>query len=171
MSNMINRFHMWADAMGEKLKDKEIEMPVDLAVGILFLLVSLFLLIVMPQQITVSEKDVVDGRAFPYLLIGIMAVCCGLLIAREVFKIVRGQPVNRKTINLLVEIKAGLILLILIASYILCRVTGLFVIGAVFCCLGFLFYFRCRKISYHAITIILAVGIWAAFRFALGVDF
>ena len=56
-------------------------------------------------------------------------------------------------------------------AYLLSKLTGLFVVGAIFCCLGFLLYFRCRKKSYYVITLALAVAIWAAFRFALGVDF
>ena len=67
--------------------------------------------------------------------------------------------------------KALVILAILIGTWALSKITGLFVVGAVFCCLGFLLYFRCRKKSYYAITLVLAVAIWAAFRFVLGVDF
>ena len=53
----------------------------------------------------------------------------------------------------------------------LCRVTDLFVVGAVFCALAFLVYFRCKKPLYYVITVGLAVGIWAAFRFLLNVRF
>lgn len=76
-----------------------------------------------------------------------------------------------KTINLWVELKALAILVILLVFYLLCRLTDLFVVGAVFCALGFLVYFRCKKPSYYVITLALAIGIWALFRFALGVDF
>ena len=37
--------------------------------------------------------------------------------------------------------------------------------------LAFLVYFRCKKRSYYAITIGMAVLIWAAFRFGLNVKF
>ena len=86
-------------------------------------------------------------------------------------KLATRQPITWKTINLLVEIKALVILVILAGTYFLSRLTGLFVVGGVFCCLGFLLYFRCRKPLYYAITVGLAVAIWAAFRFVLGVDF
>ena len=66
---------------------------------------------------------------------------------------------------------ALVILAILVVSYLLARVTDLFVVGALVCSLGFLVYFRCRKPSYYAITLTLAVAIWAAFRFVLNVDF
>ena len=65
----------------------------------------------------------------------------------------------------------GLPLGILLVTYLLSKYTGLFVIGAVFCALGFLAFFRCRKRSYYIITLALAVGIWCAFRFGLGVSF
>ena len=86
-------------------------------------------------------------------------------------KLARKQPITWKTVNLLVEVKALVILGILLVTYLLSKYTGLFVIGAVFCALGFLAFFRCRKRSYYIITLALAVGIWCAFRFGLGVSF
>lgn len=159
------------DGWGARLQNKEIRIPVDLTVGVLFSLVGLAVLWIMPQQVAVSEKDVVDGRAFPTLLMGVMLVCCGLLILKELYKLLTGRPLVWKTINLLVEVKALVLLAILVASYLLSRTTGLFVVGAVFCALGFLLYFRTKKPSHYVITLALAVGIWAVFRFVLGVDF
>ena len=159
------------DAWGEKLHEKEIRIPVDLTVGVLFLLFALAILAVMPQQVAISEKDVVNGRAFPTLLMQVMILCCVVLIGKELYKLATKRPLTWKVINLQVEMKALAILAILVLTYVLCRVTDLFVVGAIFCCLGFLFYFRCRKPSYYVITLVIAVAIWAAFRFVLGVDF
>jgi hypothetical protein len=89
----------------------------------------------------------------------------------ELVKLARKQPITWKTVNLLVEVKALVILGILLGTYFLSKYTGMFVIGAVFCALGFLVFFRCKKWSYYAITLGLAVGIWCAFRFGLGVSF
>ena len=171
MKNWINRFHARLDAGGEKLCEKEIRIPVDLTVGILFFLFALAILFVMPQQVIVSEKDVVNGRAFPTLLMVVMMICCGMLIVKELYKLFTKQPLNWKVINLQTELKALAILTILVITYLLCRFTDLFVVGAVFCCLGFLVYFRCKKPSYYVITITLAVVIWACFRFVLNVEF
>ncbi len=156
---------------GKALQEKEIRIPVDLTVGILFFLFALVILFVMPQQVTISEKDVVNGRAFPTLLMVVMMICCAMLVGKELYKIVTKQPLNWKVINLQTEIKALVILAILVVTYLLCRVTDLFVVGAIFCCLGFLVYFRCKKPSYYVITVTMAVVIWAAFRFVLNVDF
>ena len=163
----------WArvDGWGARLEKKEVRIPVDLTVGILFALFALLVLWLMPQQVVVSEKDVVDGRAFPTLLMTVMLICCAALILKEVYKVMTGRPLVWKTINLLVEDKALVLLAILVVSYLLSRFTDLFVVGAIFCALGFLVYFRCKKPSHYAVTLAMAVGIWAVFRFVLGVDF
>lgn len=167
----INEFHDRMDRWGERLHEKEIRIPVDLTVGVLFFLFALAILLVMPQQVAISEKDTVNGRAFPTLLMVVMMICCAMLVGKELYKLVTKQPLNWKVINLQTELKALVILVILVVTYLLCRFTDLFVVGAIFCCLGFLVYFRCKKPSYYVITLTLAVAIWAAFRFVLKVDF
>ncbi len=171
MSRWVEQFNGRVDAWGRKLHEKEIRIPVDLVTGVVFFLVALVILLVMPDQVAVSEKDVVNGRAFPTMLMVVMMLCCAMLVAKELYKLATRQPLNWKVINVQIEMKALVILAILIGTWALSKITGLFVVGAVFCCLGFLLYFRCRKKSYYAITLVLAVAIWAAFRFALGVDF
>ena len=84
---------------------------------------------------------------------------------------IRKEPLTRKTINLLVEIKAFIIFGILLVTFLISKYTQQFVAGALFCCIGFLVYFRCKKPAYYAITIGLAVAIWAAFRYLLKVNF
>ena len=159
------------DKLGARLQAKEVRIPVDLTVGIVFFLFAGVVLLIMPQQVAISERDVVNGRAFPTLLMGLMMFCCALLVGKEIYKIIKKQPLEYKTVNLLVEVKALIILAILIVSYLLARWTDLFVVGAVFCALAFLLYFRCKKPSYYVITVGMAVGIWAAFRFLLNVSF
>ena len=171
MSRWVEQFNGRVDAWGRKLHEKEIRIPVDLVTGVVFFLVALVILLVMPDQVAVSEKDVVNGRAFPTMLMVVMMLCCAMLVAKELYKLATRQPLNWKVINVQIEMKALVILAILIGTWALSKITGLFVVGAVFCCLGFLLYFRCRKKSYYVITLVLAVAIWAAFRFILGVDF
>ena len=171
MKQLIDRLDARLDAWGEALKGRELRFPSDLTAGIVFALVGIAMLLAMPGQVTATGGDVVDGRAFPTLLMVVMLVCCAALIGKELVKLARKQPITWKTINLLVEVKALAILGILLATYLLSKYTGLFVVGAVFCVLGFLVFFRCKKWSYYAITLVLAVGIWCAFRFGLGVSF
>ena len=171
MKDLLERSWTLLDGWGARLEKKEIRIPVDLTVGILFALISLVVLWIMPQQVVVSEKDVVDGRAFPTLLMAVMMLCCAGLVLKDVYKIITKKPIEWKVINLNTEVKALVIFIILLISFFLCIVTDLFVVGSIFCCLGFLIYFRCKKPSYYAITLGIAVIIWVAFRFGLGVEF
>ena len=40
--------------------------------GILFLVIGIVLLLIMPRQVQISEKDVVNGRAFPAIMVWLM---------------------------------------------------------------------------------------------------
>ena len=142
MKNLIERIETRLDEWGAKLEEKNIEYPVDLICGILFLVIGIVLLLIMPQQVQISEKDVVNGRAFPTMLVWLMLAMSALLVGREAYNMVMHRPV-----------------------------TGLFVVGAVFCALAFLLFFRCKKPLYYAITVSMAVLIWVVFHFVLNVSF
>ena len=160
------------DTIGEKLSNKEMKLPIDIVTGVFFLLLGAVILLIMPKQVPVSDSDVINGQAFPTLLMAVMMICSGVVLAKELYNIfVKKMPPAMKNINLLVEVKALEILAILLLTYVICRVTDLFVAGAIFCSLAFLIYFRCRKLSYYAITLTVAVLIWIAFRFGLNVNF
>lgn len=160
------------DTIGEKLSKKEMKLPIDIVTGIFFLLLGAVILLIMPKQVPVSDSDVINGQAFPTLLMAVMMICSGVVLAKELYNIfVKKMPPAMKNINLLVEVKALEILAILLLTYVICRVTDLFVVGAIFCSLAFRIYFRCRKLSYYAITLTVAVLIWIAFRFGLNVNF
>lgn len=159
------------DAVESSLKDKELTLPTQLLGAGLFLALGVILLIFMPQQVPVSQSDVVNGRVFPQILVIIMIICCSLLILNSLWKLYRGEAVDICTFQLLTEVKALVIMGILVLTYLISKWTGLFVFGAVFCALSFLLYFRCRKWNYYLITVGLAVTIWCAFRFGLNIRF
>ena len=171
MKNLIERAEVKLDEWGAKLEQKNIEYPVDLVCGVLFLVIGIVLLLIMPQQVQISEKDVVNGRAFPTMLVWLMLIMSALLVGREAYNMVMHRPVKTKTLNLLVEAKALVIVLILTITYFLAKVTDLFVVGAVFCALAFLLFFRRKNPRYYAITVPMAVLIWVVFRFVLNVSF
>jgi len=164
VKNLIERIEARLDDWGAKLEKKNIEYPVDLICGIV-------LLLIMPQQVQISEKDVVNGRAFPTMLIWLMLAMSALLVGREAYNMVMHRPAKTKTLNLLVEVKALVIVIILVVTYLLAEVTDLFVVGAVFCAVAFLLFFRCKKPLYYAITVSMAVLIWVVFHFVLNVSF
>ena len=171
MKKVFERAEKKLDTWAERLAGINVSYPVDLVCGILFLIIGIVLLLVMPQQVKISEKDVVNGRAFPTMLVWVMLAMSAILVGREGLNTLRHKPMRMKQLNLLTEVKALMIVLILFVTYLLAKTTGLFVLGAVFCALAFLLYFRCKQKSYYAITLAAAVLIWAVFRFVLGVDF
>lgn len=171
MKTKIAEFEKKLDAWEEKLDKINFTYPVDLVTGVLILMISVVILFIMPEQVVISEKDLVNGRAFPTMLAYLMLAMSLILTGTEVFKLVTKKPMNMKNMNALVEVKALTIIAILVISYLLAKLTELFVIGGVFCAVAFLVFFRCKKKSYYAITVGAAVVIWAAFRFVLNVPF
>ena len=159
------------DKLAARMKVKEISIPIDLAGSILFFILGAVLFLMLPSQVPLSENDVINGRVFPRLLFSLMMICSAVLIIQNVIKISKKQPIQVRTFNLLTEVKALMILAILFITYLICRITNLFVLGAVFCSIMFLVYFRCKKWFYYAITIGMAILIWVAFRFGLNVKF
>lgn len=159
------------DEIAGRLREKEIRVPTDLLGAGCFLILAALILYLLPGQVPVSESDVINGRQFPAMLMWLMIVCCALLLIQNLIKLAKKEPLYTCTINLLTEVKALIILGILIATYLISKWTDLFVTGAVFCAVAFLVYFRCKKKLYYGITIGMAVLIWAAFRFGLGVRF
>ena len=151
------------DAIGDKLKKKEWKVPTDLLGGVLFLIFGLVMLWLIPQQIEIKKKELVNGRAFPNLLMYVMIACSIILIVQQVIKLARRQEVKLTTVNLLVEVKALLIFLAMIVFY--------FAVGSAVFGVLMLFIFRCKKPLYYAVVIAAAVAIWAVFRFGLGVLF
>ena len=75
IQSWIERLGERRDVIDEKLEKKEIKLPTELVTGIFFLLLGGILLLVMPSQVPVSHTDVVNGRAFPTLLMIIMMIC------------------------------------------------------------------------------------------------
>ena len=159
------------DAIGDKLKKKEWKVPTDLLGGVIFLVFGLAMLYIIPLQIEVKKKELVNGQAFPKLLMYIMIACSIILIVNQVLKMLRKEPVKTTTINLLVEVKAVLLFLSMIVFWLVAEKTGNFAIGSAVFGVLMLFFFRCKKPLYYAIVLAAAVAIWAAFRFGLGVLF
>ena len=171
MKDWMNNLDAKLDSMGEKLSKKNITIPTDLVAAAIFFVLGIVLLLCVPSQVTVGKDEVVSGAAFPSYLCYIMIGGSLIIAVQNILKIMRKEPIETKTINALVEVKALIIFGILVMFWVICNVTDLFVLGAIFCAVSFLFFFRCKKKSYYVITIAFAIGIWAAFRFGLNVRF
>ena len=75
------------DAIGDKLKKKEWKVPTDLLGGVIFLILGLVMLYIIPLQVEVKKKELVNGQAFPNLLMYVMIACSIVLILNQVMKL------------------------------------------------------------------------------------
>lgn len=171
MNNWLKNIDEKLDDIGAKLEKKEITIPTDLVVAVAFSIVGILLLLIIPSQVTVGKDEIVSGAAFPTYLCYLIIAGALLVALQNILKIIRKEPIEKKTINALVEVKALIIFSILVIFWLICNLTELFVLGAIFCAFSFMLFFRCKKKSYYLITLVFAVGIWAAFRFVLNVNF
>ena len=103
MKKFLERTEKKLDTWAVKLAGINLSYPVDLVCGILFLLIGIVLLLAMPQQVKISEKDVVNGRAFPTMLVWVMLAMSAILVGREGLNVLRHQPMRMKQLNLLSE--------------------------------------------------------------------
>ncbi len=170
--NIFDVLDQKRDSFAQKYANKEIKFPLDLVCGIVMAAVALFLILSIEGQIEISDKDTVNGREFPYLITYLMLACSAYLILKDAYKIfIKHESVELKTINVLVEIKAFFIIGILVLTYFIASITDLFIVGALFCSLAFLLYFRCRKILFYVITLSFTIAIYCIFKFGLNVNF
>ncbi len=171
MRFIVEKIEALCRPVAVRLEQKNISLPIDLASGIVMALFALFILLTMDTQIPVGENHVVNGRAFPSLLMWILLICSAYLILKDAFKVFKGQSIERKNINMLVEVKALIIFLIFLGTYFIASLTDIFLLGALFCVFAFLIFFKCKKNSYYLIASLLAVLIYIAFYFGLNVRF
>lgn len=171
MNSILAPLDAIREATKARLGDKNFSYPSNLTAGLVCAIIAIIMLMVIPSQIEISEKDAVNGRVFPELLMYLMLICSLVLIGKDLYCMATKQPLQMKTINLYVELKALIIILILIATYLISKYSELFVLGGIFCSIAFLVFFNCRKPLYYAITISIAILIWVAFKFGLGVNF
>ena len=159
------------DQAEERLKNREISIPTDLIGGIIFLIFGIIVLYIIPTQIEIKKKEIINGRQFPSLLMYIMIACSVILIISQVIKLLRHQEVACTKINLLTEIRALIIFADMLIYYFVCQWTDNFAIGSCVFVFLMMLFFRCKKLSYYIITLVSAVLIWVAFRFGLNVNF
>ncbi len=171
LSAWITRVEKKIDQAEEKLRSHELSVPTDLIGGIVFLIFGLVVLYIIPTQIEIKKKEIVNGRQFPNLLMYIMIACAIVLIISQIIKLLRHQEVARTKINLLTEVKALIIFADMLIYYFVSQWTDNFAIGSCVFVLLMMVFFRCKKISYYIITLSAAILIWAAFRFGLNVNF
>lgn len=164
----FQRIDSWLDATGEKLEKKKIRLYVDIITPIIFIIFAVAVLLAMPSQIALLSSSSINERSFPTLLMFLIIICGVVLLGKEIFNIVAKKKVNIVETTALVEVKALIILGILVLYWLLMGLIG-FIISSILLGLAMLMFFRVKKPSYYIIVSVMAVLIGVFFRYVLNV--
>lgn len=164
----FQRIDSWLDATGEKLEKKKIRLYVDIITPIIFIIFAVAVLLAMPSQIALLSSSSINERSFPTLLMFLIIICGVVLLGKEIFNIVAKKKVNIVETTALVEVKALIILGILVLYWLFMGLIG-FIISSILLGLAMLMFFRVKKPSYYIIVSVVAVLIGVFFRYVLNV--
>ena len=164
----LQRIDSWLDATGEKLEKKKVRLYVDIITPIIFIIFAVAVLLAMPKQIALLSSGSINERSFPTLLMFLIIICGVVLLGKEIFNIISKKKANIVETTVLVEVKALIILGILVLYWLLMGLIG-FIISSILLGLAMLMFFRVKKISYYIIVSVVAVLIGVFFRYVLNV--
>lgn len=156
------------DQIGESLEGKRVNFYPSLVGPLVFLAFAVAAFILMPSQVKVQENMATTARTFPTLLLQIMIAGSVVLLVTEIVKIVRKTTIEVVQVELLTEIKAVIILLMLVLYALAMPLIG-FIASSLLFSVAMLYYFRIKKGSYYLIVVIAALTIGLVFRYLLGV--
>ena len=165
---MLKRVDGKIDTVGESLEGRMVKFYPSLVGPLVFLAFAVTAFLLMPSQVKVQENVATTARTFPTLLLQIMIGGSVVLLGTELVKIIRKMKIEVIQIELLTEIKAVVILLMLILYALLMPLIG-FIASSLLFSVAMLYYFRIKKGSYYLIVVISALLIGVIFRYILGV--
>lgn len=164
----LQRIDSWLDATGEKLEKKKVRLYVDIITPIIFIIFAVAVLLAMPKQIALLSSGSINERSFPTLLMFLIIICGVVLLIKEIYNIISKKKANIVETTVLVEVKALIILGILVLYWLLMGLIG-FIISSIILGLAMLMFFRVKKPSYYIIVSVVAVLIGVFFRYVLNV--
>ena len=164
----LQRIDSWLDATGEKLEKKKVRLYVDIITPIIFIIFAVAVLLAMPKQIALLSSGSINERTFPTMLMLLIIICGVALLIKEIYNIISKKKANIVETTVLVEVKALIILGILVLYWLLMGLVG-FIISSILLGLAMLMFFRVKKPSYYIIVSVVAVLIGVFFRYVLNV--
>ncbi len=165
---MLKSLDSKIDMIGERLEGKKANFYPSIVGPLVFLVFAVAAFLLMPSQVKVQENMATTARTFPTLLLQIMIGGSVVLLGTELVKIIRRNKLDVIQIELLTEIKALVILLMLVLYALLMPLIG-FILSSLLFSVAMLYYFRIKKGSYYLIVIVSALAIGVIFRYLLGV--
>ena len=166
--NILKRVFVKVNAFEERLSKKKVKLYKSIIGPILTMAFSIFILLVIPQQINVSEGSVTNGRTLPTLAALIILVISVILLIKEIIKIVVQKKADYIELNLLDEIKTLTVIALLFLYRYAIEWIGFMAASSVFVVL-FLGLFKRKKWYYYLIVIGFAIAVPLLFKNALNV--
>ncbi|MBK5200930.1 MAG: tripartite tricarboxylate transporter TctB family protein [Spirochaetaceae bacterium] len=168
MKKFLDSVDLLIDNTGTKLERHNMNVPINIVGAILFIIIAIVGLSLVPSQIKLNTSSAITARTFPLLMLRIVLIFSVVLLLKDIIAIIRKKDIEMKEINLLVEIRALIILAMLILFLVLLHFSSFIASSIVFGIL-MLFYFRSRKLSSYIIICSSAIIIGFLFQYVLKV--
>ncbi|QTQ15386.1 tripartite tricarboxylate transporter TctB family protein [Treponema parvum] len=164
----FDKINKGLDDIGERLEGKTISFNANILGSLLFIIFSSVFIFIMPEQIKITGSSAINAQTFPLLLLRIILFCSIFIFVKEVIKIIAKKKTEKVTVEILTELRALLIFIILLAYFFTIKLLG-FIVSSMIFGIAMTFYFRVRKWHYYLIVLASAVIIGLVFREALHV--
>lgn len=168
MNHLFAQLNTVIDRFSTKWEGRRVRFYPSLVGPVFFLIVSITGFLLMPSQVKIQEGTATTARTFPSLMLTLILACSVLLIVQELIKIVRKQPLEVVMLDVMTEIRAIIILVLLVLYALLISLLGFIVTSALFG-LAMLCFFRVKKWWYYLIVAFSAVVIGLLFQVVLNV--
>jgi putative tricarboxylic transport membrane protein len=156
------------DTLAEEMKDKKVAFRPSIVGPIIFIVFSIAILLLMPSQIKVQQDQIINARTFPRMLTYLMLGSSVVVLAQALFNLARHKPIEKLELELLTEVKAVLMLAMLVLYAVLMKPIG-FIASSVIYAILMLYYFRVKNWKYYVILVVSAIAIGVIFRYVLNV--
>lgn len=168
MNHLFTQLNAAIDRFSMKWEGRQIRFYPSLVGPVLFLLASIAGYALMPSQVKIQEGTATTARTFPSLMLTLILVCSVVLILQEVYKIVRKQPLEVVMLDVMTEIRALIILILLVLYALMIPLLG-FIVTSMLFAMSMLGFFRVKKWWYYLIVSLSALAIGLLFQVVLNV--
>ncbi|MBB1274732.1 tripartite tricarboxylate transporter TctB family protein [Psychromonas sp. SR45-3] len=136
--------------------------------GLLFVGISLFILLVIPDQVQASSQAGINAQSFPRWIATLMLVCSVFLLVNEVRLQRKNGSVNISAFNVdfKKEIRAVLFIVLIVAYALATPFIGFLFASMAFSALALLF-FNITNIKFYIFLIVCCVVVHYVFKFLL----
>ncbi len=166
--NIFKKLDGKIDQWGRELDGRKVKFYPELVGPILCIVFAVVILSLMPGQIKIHTDQSITARTFPTMLMGIILVFSVVLLVKEIYKMIRKLPIHTMELDVLSEIKALILLALLVSYFFLMKWIG-FIPSSTLFSVAMLYYFRSKNWKYYVIVVTVSIAIGVIFRYVLHV--